>query len=176
MVISPHRRWLAGCTTSAERAERVASGAEPAACGSTEPRPRQALRRVARRQGGAPRGRPEDGWVVVGPWARLRGRAMATSAAPREQRGARSSGGSGGDAGGAPSSQPSGVPQLGQSMVNAPSVWAAFGVWSSPRGAPHRGGPRGEAFQRRTPNRRGAFDRQRSIYHGSTDVQYVQKQ
>ena len=28
------------------------------------------------------------------------------------------------------------------------------------------------AFQRRTPNRRGAFDRQRSISHGSTNVQY----
>ena len=79
-VVRPPRagrdRWCrpAGCTASAERVERVASGVEPAACGSTEPRPRRALRRAARRRGGAPRGRPEDGRVVAGPRAHLRGR------------------------------------------------------------------------------------------------------
>ena len=48
------------------------SGAEPA---TGEPWPRRALRRVAGRQGGAPRERPEGGQVTVEPRAHLRGRA-----------------------------------------------------------------------------------------------------
>jgi hypothetical protein len=48
-------------------------------------------------------------------------------------------------------------------MVNAPRMRAAFGTRVLPRGAARCRRPRGKAFQRRPPNRRGAFDRQRSI-------------
>jgi hypothetical protein len=44
---------------------------------------------------------------------------------------------------------------------------------SLPRGAPHRGGPRGEAFQRRPPNRRGAFDRHTTSRQGQSSGQYA---
>ena len=46
---------------------------------------------------------------------------------------------------------------MGQSMANAPRVWTAFGMRFLPPGAAHCRRPGGKAFQRRTPNRRGAF-------------------
>ena len=46
---------------------------------------------------------------------------------------------------------------MGQSMANAPRVWTAFGMRFLPPGAAHCRRPGGKAFQRRTPNMRGAF-------------------
>jgi hypothetical protein len=57
----------------------------------------------------------------------------------------------------------------GRPVVNAPRMRAAFGMQFLPPGAAHCGRPGGKAFQRRPPNRRAAFYRLRSIYHGSTE-------
>ena len=140
-----------------------------------EPRPRRALRRAAGRQGGAARERPEGGQVAMEPRARLRGqvgrhrREHQRSTEQREQR--RSSSGRSGATGDAPSSHPPWGATYGWSAANAPRMRTAFGNRFSPRGAPHRRAPRGEAFQRRPPNRRGAFDRHRTSHQGQSSVQ-----
>ena len=150
------------------------SGVEPA---TGEPRPRRALRRAAGRQGGAARERPEGGQVAMEPRARLRGqvgrhrREHQRSTEQREQR--RSGSGRSAATGDAPSSHPPWGATYGWSAANAPRMRTAFGMRFLPDGAPHRRGPPGKEFQRRPPNRRGAFARYRSIPQPRANVQYA---
>jgi hypothetical protein len=151
------REWCGACTLWVHRA-----AATPSVTPSGQT-PRRCTRRTARR-------RPGRRGATRAP-ARSGDTAASISGA-RSSGEARSSGSSG--AAEPPvthllASHPPGGPTYARSVVNAPRMRAAFAMRFFAEGGGQRPPPRAKEFQRRTPNQRGAFDRQRSIDHGSTD-------
>ena len=160
-------RWCRPGECAAERGERVASGVaacsgvERAAVWSQRPASRGHAERYAERLD-AKEVQPEnDQKAARSPWSHARACEVRSGDTATSISGARSSGSSGAVAEPPVThlSHPPWGATYGWSAANAPRMRTAFGMRFLPRRSPHRRGRRGKEFQRRPPNRRGAFDR-----------------